>query len=594
MLLPVTLLLIGMGVIGFLYAQKSILDQWGEAVILKLQRAAHRLDMQLHAPKALLELYGTAVEGSDSESLQKTIMDHLGTLSGVARVEVELAVKEDAGFSPHVPQGGLQSNHHRMRDKQGKSMPVHRARIRGVSLPRYDDVVHHETVSMISELIDRHGEIIGTLEVVFRLHALLEALKDQDVSPDIQAIIVDDNGRIVTSSINEKRSRLGETQDPLELRVLQALHQNAYGTLWGRGYPPEKIIGFYRLEEAPWTLVAVSPGKRVLEPILQFRNYYLLIAAAFILFILVLIRWITGQTVSSIKEVSHAAKRLSAGHYDKPLPVRTRDEVGELIRSFNSMVEQLEERSKIKKALDLAMEVQQNLLPRKNPCVEGLDIAGKSLYCDETGGDYYDFFFFGGKDRGKIGIVVGDVSEHGIPSALLMATARAFLRQCSARSEPIATIVSDVNIQLAKDMEDSGRFMTLFYMTIDPDRKRIEWVRAGHDPAILYDPVRDTFFELKGPGLALGVDPGWKYTENHREDLTPGQVIVIGTDGIWEAQNPAGERYGKAPLLEAVRLHHSAGAKSILDAIIEDLNRFLGDRKPEDDATVVVIRVDPR
>jgi sigma-B regulation protein RsbU (phosphoserine phosphatase) len=100
---------------------------------------------------------------------------------------------------------------------------------------------------------------------------------------------------------------------------------------------------------------------------------------------------VTGGTVSSIRDISRAADRVARGDYGDPLPVKTRDEVGELTRSFNTMVLQLEERIRLKEALDVAMEVQQNLLPTEMPRAKGLDIAGESIYCDETGGDFYDF-----------------------------------------------------------------------------------------------------------------------------------------------------------------------------------------------------------
>jgi phosphoserine phosphatase RsbU/P len=129
--------------------------------------------------------------------------------------------------------------------------------------------------------------------------------------------------------------------------------------------------------------------------------------------------------------------------------------------------------------------------------LQRLDIAGQSIYCERTGGDYHDYLGMGDCHEGRIGIVVGDVSGHGIPSALLMTSARSSIRQRASRSGSIAQIVSDVNRQLTRDVEESGRFMTLFCSQIDTHSRSISWVRAGHDPAILYDPVTDSFEKLK-------------------------------------------------------------------------------------------------
>jgi serine phosphatase RsbU (regulator of sigma subunit) len=250
------------------------------------------------------------------------------------------------------------------------------------------------------------------------------------------------------------------------------------------------------------------------------------------------------------------------------------------------------EHQRVRHSLSLAMEVQQNLLPKANPDVEGLDIAGTSIYCDETGGDYYDFLEVGNPQEGKIGVVVGDVSDHGIPSALLMATARALIRQrCSAFGQ-IDRVVSDVNRQLAADVKDSGRFMTLFYAEIERPHNIIRWVNAGHEPALIYDPAADTFSELNGDNhLALGVFEDTDFKETQRE-LVAGQIIVIATDGIWEARNPNGEMFSKDRIQKIIRQNASTSANEIQNSILESLRRFQKEAKLEDDLTLVIIKIE--
>jgi len=255
------------------------------------------------------------------------------------------------------------------------------------------------------------------------------------------------------------------------------------------------------------------------------------------------------------------------------------------------MTEGLIERDRMRQSLYLAKEVQQALLPRMDPKIRGLDIASTSVYCDETGGDYYDFLNCDELISGKISVVVGDVSGHGVSSALLMATARAFLRQRSALPGSVARVVSDVNRQLVRDVEESGGFMTLFYLTIDADNRELNWVRAGHDPAIFYDPATDTFRELRGSGMALGVKADARFEENRQHNLKKNQIILLGTDGIWEARNLQGEMFGKEPIYRTVRQYPGLSAKEILAGIFNTLNRFLGDRALEDDVTLVVIKI---
>jgi sigma-B regulation protein RsbU (phosphoserine phosphatase) len=249
------------------------------------------------------------------------------------------------------------------------------------------------------------------------------------------------------------------------------------------------------------------------------------------------------------------------------------------------------EHQRVRQSLSLAMEVQQNLLPKANPKIDGLDITGKSIYCDETGGDYFDFLEIGTPEEGKIGVVVGDVSDHGIPSALLMVTARALIRQRCADFGQIDRVVSDVNRQLAADVKDSGRFMTLFYTEIERSHNRIRWVNAGHEPAMIYDPATDTFSELNGDNnLALGVFEDTEFKEAHRQ-IAPDQIIVIATDGLWETRNLTGEMFSKDRIHKIIRQNASDSANEIQNSILESLRRFRNGAKLEDDMTLVVIKI---
>jgi sigma-B regulation protein RsbU (phosphoserine phosphatase) len=155
----------------------------------------------------------------------------------------------------------------------------------------------------------------------------------------------------------------------------------------------------------------------------------------------------------------------------------------------------------------------------------------------------------------------------------------------------ISTIVTDVNRQLCRDFEEPGGFMTLFYLMVDPYGKSLKWVRAGHDPAFFYDAVNDSFEDLRGKGMALGVDEHHKYTEYSRHGLAAGQIIVLGTDGIWETYNSTGEMYGKNHLSRIIRKYCDLDAKGILTACLYNLEKFRNGQAPEDDITLIVIKI---
>ena len=153
-------------------------------------------------------------------------------------------------------------------------------------------------------------------------------------------------------------------------------------------------------------------------------------------------------------------------------------------------------------------------------------------------------------------------------------------------------VISDVNYQLVRDVEDSGQFMTLFYLTVDPVNQSLQWVRAGHDPGIFYDPATNTFEDLKGNGVALGVDKDWRYELNEKLGLVKGQIIVLSTDGVWEAHNQAGAIFGKDRLYEIIRKNSVKKAKEIIEAVFSALGQFQKESAIEDDITIVVIKIE--
>jgi sigma-B regulation protein RsbU (phosphoserine phosphatase) len=291
------------------------------------------------------------------------------------------------------------------------------------------------------------------------------------------------------------------------------------------------------------------------------------------------------------RDIIQTLHRIRTGLFDKRVQVFSNDEIGYTGDAINEMTKGLIEREKMKQSLNLAKEVQQNLLPKSNLKIKGYDIAGKSVYCDETGGDYYDFIIIDDAAEQKIGVAIGDVSGHGIPSALLMTTVRSSLRQRLSLPGSTAKIISDVNRHLARDVEDSGQFMTMFFLVIDTATRRLEWVRAGHDPGIVYDPGSDAFSELGGSGMALGVYGGWIYEDNRKTDFSNGQIIFLSTDGIWEARNKKGEMMGKAPILNTIQQNASLDATQIIDAVFDTLDKFIDGVKIEDDMTSVVIKM---
>ena len=311
---------------------------------------------------------------------------------------------------------------------------------------------------------------------------------------------------------------------------------------------------------------------------------------AVVLFSVIAIAFFGSRTITTpVQRLAETARRVAAGDLAARAEVQGSNEFQALAETFNAMVPQLQERVNMLQSLQLAHDVQQNLLPQGAPDIDGLDVWGVSRYCDETGGDYYDFLDLQQLKPGLLGIALGDVSGHGVPSALLMTTVRALLRSYADQGIGPATIMDNINRYLNRDAH-GGRFMTLFYGTLDPERQALHWASAGHDPVIIYLPDDDSFFELEGNDIPLGVDPDWHYTESVQTDWQAGMVALVGTDGIWETRSPGGVMFGKERLKTILRDHNAMPAKSICEQVMVALDEFRVDGLQTDDITLVVAR----
>lgn len=297
-----------------------------------------------------------------------------------------------------------------------------------------------------------------------------------------------------------------------------------------------------------------------------------------------------SKTISlSFKNQLSVLEKVSRGDFTSRVPVTSANEFGVVAAHTNRMIKGLEHRLNLLGALKLAEEVQRNLLPESPPVVGGLDIAAASHYSEETGGDYYDFINLPGE---RLAAVVGDVSGHGVASALLMASARAFLRMASDHHTNIAEIVNHVNARLSSDIRETGSFLTLFLLEISLKDRSLQWVRAGHDPALLYDPASGEFTPLDGRGLALGLHGDFGFEINTLKGWNPGCIVMIGTDGIWETHNEEKRMFGKERLMDVIRSSAAEPSKEILRRILAELKAFRGDVEQEDDVTVVLIKMD--
>jgi len=280
---------------------------------------------------------------------------------------------------------------------------------------------------------------------------------------------------------------------------------------------------------------------------------------------------------------------VSNGDLSRQVPVVTSDEMGVIAGHTNTMIASLRDGVRMREGLRIAKEVQQHFLPEVPPELHGLELAGRASFSDETGGDFYDFIPCEDEGCGKLTVAVGDVSGHGIGAALLMSAGRAMVRQSVNLSSSLARNIAIANTHLSRDIDSTGRFITLFAISLDPDSGTATWVNAGHQPPVLYDIESGTFTELRGGDIPMGVVSAWEFHENTMALLGPGQILLIGTDGIWEAHDSRGDMYGNTRLQKILSDNATKSAEEIVDAIVVSVNGFANNNQ-EDDVTLVVVK----
>jgi serine phosphatase RsbU (regulator of sigma subunit)/anti-sigma regulatory factor (Ser/Thr protein kinase) len=244
---------------------------------------------------------------------------------------------------------------------------------------------------------------------------------------------------------------------------------------------------------------------------------------------------------------------------------------------------QARENERIQHELRVAQLIQKTLLPKDLPALPGWQVNADYQPAREVGGDFYDFIYF---DDGLLGIVIGDVTDKGVPAALLMATTRSVLRAIAQRLVAPGQVLERVNEVIYPDIPPK-MFITCLYALLDPGSGKLKYANAGHDLPYHRHHKGDVT-ELRATGMPLGLMPGMKYEEKETR-MAAGETILFHSDGIVEAHNPKREMYGFPRLMKLVG--ESEGGMALKEVILDDLAAFTGpDWEQEDDITMVILQ----
>jgi sigma-B regulation protein RsbU (phosphoserine phosphatase) len=488
------------------------------------------------------------------------------------------------------------------------------------SAPGVDRVTGRMVFSLNAPIRDVEGAVTGRLTLVVPVDAVLheesrnspfpEGTESLLVAPQVDPDSHEPGLRIVA---RERSERVGmghmwipeadswltpEDTEPMK-RMAESMLAGKSGVIGIAGTTGSELWAFAPMDKSGVSLLLIVPEGDIVKEAQAARGYVAAqvrdhnakmgVVVLVVAFVVVLMAFFLSKLFTrNIRELAHAVHSVARGDFSVRAKVRSRDEVGQLGRALNAMIPELQDKVRMQNSLEVAQEVQLSLLPGHDPEFPGADIAGASAYSDETGGDYYDFIPRT-TDRGdSLVVAVGDVSGHGVQAALTMASVRAYLRSLLSGGAPLDMAVPAVNRLVFEDTDGSGRFMTLFLLELFEDGT-VEWVRAGHDPALLFSPDRERFEELQGEGLPLGVIPDAEFSVG-RGKGAPGQIAVIGTDGIWEAVSPGGEMFGKDRFKALIREHADENAATLVRTVNQAVTVFRATAPQRDDMTLAVER----
>lgn len=331
LVLPVVVFLVVTSILEYVYIRTIILEQWQESTTLRLERAAHQMDARLDRLLRGMQAFSQTGGSPLGDKKQQWLLDNLQAQEGINLARL-------VWLAPGPGDAFIDSRH-----QQADAPPSRR--IVAVAPPRYLFSPRQDAIVLRAELLGSNQRPVGHLEVEVTLPHLMQDLGGTAWKDGNQLCLVDGEGRYLAHPDPRMQGHhcLGQQDDELEKALLQAIQQQPSGTLLAKSYFRDRVVGYYRLEQIPWAIILHASGRQILEPFFRFRLYFFLSTILSVIGILAIIRWGMGSTVAAVKSLSDAAMAVSQGRYST-LPVRRRDEIGLLTRSFNEMVEGLQER----------------------------------------------------------------------------------------------------------------------------------------------------------------------------------------------------------------------------------------------------------
>ena len=356
----------------------------------------------------------------------------------------------------------------------------------------------------------------------------------------------------------------------------------------GSGEAPQ-VAAIAKLKATSWFLITGEPISEVVGPAYESvaqRSISDLILIVLAVVIVQIGAWFT--VLRPVRRIVSVVNRTAAGDRDIKADLPGRDEIALLGRTIDHAMPRLDELAATRAAVSNARSIQESLTP-VTPCFgRGISVAGRVEPCEQIGGDYFDHEAF---EDGRTFFSLGDATGHGIPAAILIATARAYVRSAMRGPEPAGQAIAEANQRLFED-SPAGLFVVLVHARFDGDAGNLEIVSAGH-PCWVRRKDDRAFRLIEATGIPLGIASS-SYQARKLEGLEVGDQVLLASDGAWEVRNEEGEMLGIEALLDRAADHAHLEPLELVNELFSQVHDFAGEHALDDDCTIVVARVEAR
>ncbi|MBU4445676.1 SpoIIE family protein phosphatase [bacterium] len=431
---------------------------------------------------------------------------------------------------------------------------------------------------------------------VFDLNTILDYISTEILIGARELYIVNKDEQVVFSNKNAKFTSGDTLPYPIMTKVKNSLTGEArIFQIEQFSYDGEKYLGNFTISQyVKWGIVVADKYSRAYAMVYQAKRDIIKWIGIAILLCIIFSVFFAQSFSSAMRYLADIAKKIGGGEFDVKVKVKSKDEMGQLGESLQEMAVSLKDAVRVKEELfamqaevKIASRIQQSILPVGGPDLKGLGFGARYIPMEGVAGDFYDFHVL---SEHTVGVLVADVSGHGIPAAMISTMVKVTFSQQSNIGDEASNVLNEMNRLLSGKMED--QFLTASYVYLDLKKKILITADAGHCPLLIWRRKTKEILRIKPKGMIIGFMPELVCPIEELK-IKDGDRIVMYTDGIIEAANPDGELFNELRFIDLIRENQDSLPEDFIDTVVDTLKKWVGEDKKtfEDDLTMVVMDI---